>query len=111
MLVSINPTVNNIRMTYTTITRFLKRDISNNGNSIKCCDIDKNEKYHGFPQEKYTEGEMIDLAVKYGCPIIIKTENRWYLKGKGKSIESLKKLIIKNIGNKTYENRFCLLLE
>lgn len=56
-----------------------------------------------------TEGEMIDLAVKNGSHIIVKN-GKWYLKGKGKSIEYLKSKIDENVG-KFRDGVFCLLLE
>ena len=87
-------------MTYTTITRFLNCDLLIHKNDIQNLGFDKN----------YTEGEIIDLAVKHGCPIIIKNgKGKWYLKGQGKTIDELKGLINNNIGK--YERRVCLILE
>ena len=78
------------------------------------CDILKNQndiEYYGFDKNK-TEGEMIDLAVKNQCPIIIKSgrNGKWYLKGKGKTIEYLKSKINEKKG-KSRDGVFCLLLE
>lgn len=55
---------------------------------------------------------MIDLAIKNECPIIIKNgiNGKWYLKGKGKSIEYLKSKIEEKLG-KSRDGVFCLLLE
>ena len=84
------------------ITRYSKCDILLNQNDIQ---------YYGFDKTK-TEGEMIDLAVKNECTILIKngTNGKWYLKGKGKTIEYLKSKIDENIG-KSRDGVFCLLLE
>lgn len=88
-------------MSYTRITRFSKCDILLHKNNV--------ERY-GFEKTK-TEGEMIDLAIKNECPIIIKNGNgKWYLKGKGKTIEYLKSKIDEKIG-KSRDGVFCLLLE
>ena len=89
-------------MNYNRITRYSKCDILLHKNDIE---------WYGFDNNK-TEGEMIDLAIKYGCPIIIKNgrNGKWYLKGKGKSIEYLKNKIQENIG-KSRNGVFCLLLE
>ena len=87
---------------YNRSTRFLKCDILINKN-----DVD----WYGFEKTK-TEGEMIDLAVKNDCRIIIKngTNGKWYLKGKGKPIEYLKSKIAERLG-KSRDGVFCLLLE
>jgi hypothetical protein len=60
-------------MSYTRITRYLQCDILLHKNDVE---------WHGFDKTK-TEGEMIDLAANYGCPIIIKNgiHGKWYLKG------------------------------
>ena len=89
-------------MSYTRITRFSKCDILLHQNEVKP---------YGFEKTK-TEGEMIDLAIKNGCPIIIKNgiNGKWYLKGKGKTIEDLKRKINKKVGQ-FREGVFCLLLE
>ncbi len=89
-------------MIYTRITRFSKCDILLHQNDVE---------WHGFEKTK-TEGEMIDLAVKNECPIIIKNgiNGKWYLKGKGKPIEYLKSKIDERLG-KSRDGVFCLLLE
>jgi hypothetical protein len=89
-------------MSFTKITRFSKCDLLRNNNDV--------EKY-GFDKSK-TEGEMIDLAIENRCNIIIKNgiNGKWYLKGKGKTIEYLKSKINENLG-KSREGVFCLLLE
>jgi hypothetical protein len=89
-------------MSYTQIIRYLKCDILINQNDVEKCGFDKNK----------TEGEMIDLAVENSCPIIIKNgkNGKWYLKGKGKTIENLKSKINEKIG-KSRNGVFCLLLE
>jgi hypothetical protein len=87
---------------YNIITRFLKCDILLHNNDVEV---------HGFEKTK-SEGEMIDLAVKNDCRIIIKngTNGKWYLKGKGKPIEYLKSKIDERLG-KSRDGVFCLLLE
>ena len=45
-----------------------------------------------------TEGEIIDLAIQHGCLIIAKNGGgKWYLKGKGRKINDLKKSIDRNL--------------
>lgn len=63
------------------VSRYLKRDILMHKNDI--------ERY-GF-SAKFTEEEMIALAMKHGCRIVVKNgkKGKWYLKGKGKSIQCL----------------------
>jgi hypothetical protein len=92
----------NYKMSYTTITRFLKCDILISQNDVEL---------YGFPKSK-TEGEMIDLAIEFRCPIIVKNgiKGKWYLKGKGKHIIELKSKIDKNLG-KSRDGVFCLLIE
>jgi hypothetical protein len=89
-------------MTYNRITRYIKCDILRHTSDIE---------FYGFDKTK-TEGEMIDLAVKNGSHIIVKNgkNGKWYLKGKGKSIEYLKSKIDENVG-KFRDGVFCLLLE
>ncbi len=89
-------------MNYNIITRFSKCDILRNNNDVN---------YYGFEKTK-TEGEMIDLAIKNNCPIIIKNgiNGKWYLKGNGKTIEYLKNKIDEKLG-KSRDGVFCLLLE
>jgi hypothetical protein len=89
-------------MEYTKITRYLKCDILANNNDIEPHGFDKN----------LSEGNLIDLAVINNCPIIIKggKTGKWYLKGKGKTLEYLRGKITNNIG-KSREGIFCLLLE
>jgi hypothetical protein len=89
-------------MSYRQITRHIKCDILVNKNEVEQYGFDKNK----------TEGEMIDLAVKNDCHIIIKNgeKGKWYLKGKGKTIEFLKKKINEKKG-KARDGVFCLLLE
>jgi hypothetical protein len=62
--------------------------------------------------KNHTEDEMIDLATKQKCPIIIKNgkNGKWYLRGKGYTIENLKNKIDENLG-KSRDDVFCLLLE
>ena len=89
-------------MSYSKITRYNNCDILIGSNDIS---------HLGFDKTK-TEGEMIDLAVKNGCSIIIRAgkNGKWYLKGKGKSKEYLKNKIQENI-NKHRDGMFCLFLE
>jgi hypothetical protein len=88
-------------MSYNTITRFLNTDIL----------IDWGKSKEGYPSDK-TEGEMIDLALKNGYPIIVKNgkKGKWYLKGNGRSIEYLK-LQIEEKKGKSRDGVFCLLIE
>lgn len=89
-------------MSYTRITPFPKCDILLHQNNVE---------QYGFDKTK-TVGEMIDLAIKNECPIIIKNgiNGKWYLKGKGKTIEYLKSKIDEKLG-KSRDGVFCLLLE
>jgi hypothetical protein len=88
-------------MIYNKITRYSNCDILLHQNEVEI---------YGFDKDK-TEGEMIDLAVKHDCPIIVKNgKGKWYLKGKGKSIEFLKTKIDEQIG-KTRDGVYSLLLE
>ena len=89
-------------MSYIQITRHLKCDILIHNNDVERYGFDKNK----------TEGEMIDLAVKNGCPIIIKNgkKGKWYLKGKGKPSEFLKNKIREEKG-KSRDGVYCLLFE
>ncbi len=84
------------------MTRYSNCDILIHKNDVEWYGFDKNT----------TEEEMIALAVKNECPIIIKNGNKgkWYLKGNGKSIEFLKGKIDEKIG-KSRNGVFCLLLE
>ena len=84
------------------MTRFSNCDILLHNNDVEV---------HGFEKTKNI-GEMIDLAVKNDCRIIIKngTNGKWYLKGKGKSIEYLKSKIDERLG-KSRDGVFCYLLE
>jgi hypothetical protein len=84
-----------------TIDKFEKCDILIGQNDI--------EKY-GFPKDK-TIWEMVALAQKYKCPIIVKAGKnaKWYLKGKCKEVTFLRETIQHNIGN--YPNGFvCYLI-
>lgn len=89
-------------MSYSRITRYLKCDILLHKNDVE---------QYGFDKTK-TEGEMIDLAVKNECPIIIKNgiNGKWYLKGKGLTVEYLKSKINEKIGE-SRDGVYCLLLE
>lgn len=74
-----------------TIDKFEKCDI------FKCQnDIEK----FGFPKDK-TIWEMVDLAQKYKCPIIVKAGKnaKWYLKGRGKEESFLRETIQYNSGS------------
>ena len=89
-------------MLYNKITRYSNCDILLHKNDVEWYGFDKN----------MTEDEMIDLAVKNDCPIIIKNgkKGKWYLKGKGKTVKFLKNKINEQIG-KSRDGVFCLLLE
>ena len=91
-------------MSYTSITRYIRADILINRNDVEI---------KGYPKEK-TEGEMIDLAILHGCKIIVKSGKnaKWYLKGKGRTIEVLKRMIANAVDSGKYnEHVFCLLVE
>ena len=89
-------------MSYTTIRRYLKCDILIGSNDVE---------YYGFDHNK-TEGEMIDLAVKHNCSLIVKNgkTGKWYLKGQKYLGEDLKGKISEAVG-KSPDGVFCLLLE
>lgn len=84
------------------ITRHLNCDILINQNDIE---------QYGFDKSK-TEQEMIDLAIQNECPVVVKSgENgKWYLKGKNKSILSIKHKIEEHKG-KFRNGVYCLLIE
>ena len=84
------------------ITRYQNCDILINQNDI--------EKY-GFDKDK-TEQEMIELAIQNGCPVVVKSgeSGKWYLKGKDKSILSIKHKIEKHKG-KFRNSVYCILIE
>lgn len=65
----------------------------------------------GFDKTK-TEEEMVQLAIEHGCKVITRNGNngKWYLKGKGRTIYSLKEKLDKNLG-KYRDGVYCLLLE
>ena len=89
-------------MSYTTIHRYLKCDILIGSNDVE---------YYGFDYNK-TEGEMIDLAIKHNCPVIVKNgyNGKWYLKGQKYLTEDLKIKLSEAVG-KSRDGVFCLLLE
>lgn len=66
---------------------------------------------YGF-NKNLSEVEMINLALYYQAPIIIKAGKnaKWYLKGKGYDLNKLKKMINNNIG-KYRDGVYCILLE
>ena len=73
------------------------------------CDFLKGTRYndiepYGFDKSK-TLGEMIDIAIENGCPIIIKAgaDAKWYLKGKGRTNEYLKNKIEERTGKEKYD--------
>ncbi len=65
------------------------------------CDILIGKDNYKYPSTT-TEGEIIDLAIQHGCPIITKDGygGNWYIKGKGISINELKKSIARNLKKK-----------
>jgi hypothetical protein len=85
------------------IISYEKTDILHHKNDI--------EKY-GFSKDK-TFGEMLDLALEYESPIIVKAGKnaKWYLKGNGMNIEDLKKKLEKNKGKKIREGKVSYLIE
>ena len=92
----------------------LAEKMINKMTSFSNCDIllhNNDVEVHGFEKTK-SIGEMIDLAVKNDCRIIIKngTKGKWYLKGKGKPIEYLKSKIDERLG-KSRDGVICYLLE
>jgi hypothetical protein len=94
-------------MTSLKITEHHRCDIliefPNNGNN--------NVEMFGFDKNK-TLGEMIYIALLHKCPIIIKAGKnaKWYLKGRGKTLEFLKNKIELNKGTKR-EEMTCYPLE
>jgi hypothetical protein len=84
------------------ITKFENCDILIGNNNVERLGFDKTK----------TLGEMIDLAIIYNCPIIIKGGNngKWYLKGKDKDINFLKLKINQNIGQHR-DGVCCYLIE
>ncbi len=92
------------------ITKFECIDILNKKNDIEPNGFDKN----------LTKNEIINLAIKYNCPLIVKDGNKgkWYLKGKGRTTNYLKSKINKkyakiNSGSikPIRDGVYCLLLE
>ena len=83
------------------IERFQQCDILISRNDV--------EKY-GFAKT-ISEEEMIQLAIKHGCPVIIKNgkKGKWYLKGRGITHEALRQKIAKNLGEKR-EGVYTILL-
>jgi hypothetical protein len=78
------------------------------------CDVfrgNNNIQKKGF-DGKLSEKHMIQLAIEHGCPLIVRSgiKGKWYLKGKGKSIDELKEKIEKNKGN-SGDGVFTILLE
>ena len=60
-------------------------------NNIMCYGFDKTLSY----------GEMIDLALKHRCPIIVKHgKGKWYLKGNGRDKDEIQRQIEKALGKK-----------
>ena len=46
-------------------------------------------------------GEMIDLALKHRCPIIVKNgKGKWYLKGNGRTKDEIQRQIEKHLGKR-----------
>lgn len=64
----------------------------------------------GYPKT-HTQEDMYVLARRHGCKIITKNgyNGKWYLKGKGKTMEELKEAINRNRGN-SREGVYCILL-
>lgn len=95
-------TVDAVKIPFINITRYLNCDILINQNDIE---------QYGFDKSK-TEQEMIELAIQNECPIVVKSgENgKWYLKGKNKSIQSIKHKIEEHKG-KFRNGVYCLLIE
>ena len=84
------------------ITRYKNCDILPHYNNVKMCGYNK----------KFSEEEMIGLAVLNGCRAITRTGHNgtWYLKGRDVTMGTIKQEIKENTGK--YENgAFVLLLE
>ena len=83
------------------VERFQQTDILIGRNDV--------EKY-GFAKT-ISEEEMIQLAIKHGCPVIIKNgkKGKWYLKGRGITHEALRQKIANNLGEKR-EGVYTILL-
>jgi hypothetical protein len=73
-----------------TIERFLKSDILIGRN-----DIEK----RGFAKT-LSEEEIIQLAIKHSCPLVVKNgkKGRWYLKGRGIPREMIRTRLTENLG-------------
>lgn len=78
-------------MSYRSITRFERSDCLINCNDIELLGFDKTK----------TQGEMIDLAVEYGCCMIVRNGNngKWYLKGLGRDAGEIRDKLEHNVGN------------
>ena len=89
-------------MEYTRITRYLNCDILFHKNDVE---------WYGF-SKNMTEEEIIVLAQEKGCHVITKNgrNGKWYLKGKGKTIEYLKERLDAKSGQ-ARDGVFSLLLE
>ncbi len=84
-------------------TIFPKTDILKGCNDVE----DK-----GYTASK-TLDEMIQLALENDCPVIVKggVNAKWYLKGKGMSMDSIRELIRQNHGKAPREGITLTLIE
>ena len=90
------------RLNWNKITRYKNCDVLHHYNNVKMCGYSK----------KFSEEEMIGLAVLNACRVItrIGENGRWYLKGRDIAIDTIKQEIKENTGK--YENgTYVLLLE
>jgi hypothetical protein len=90
------------------MTRFSKCDILRGKNDVQSKGFEIIYKDDKLKDEL----EMIGLAIKHKCPILVKDghKGKWYLKGQGKSIDYLKSKIEENIGE-SRDGVYCLLIE
>jgi hypothetical protein len=73
------------------VTKYTDCDFWIHRNDVQRLGFDKNLNYE----------EMIELAVKYRCPIIVKNgKGKWYLKGNRRTKDEIQEQIEKHLGKK-----------
>lgn len=88
---------------WSSITRYTGTDILINQNDVQRL---------GFSSE-LSEAEMIDLAIKHQCPLIIRGSytGKWYLKGRGREYAYLEDKLRSKQGGKRYKACYALLVK